>query len=334
MKLPVSVVPSVSLAIRSRTTVLINGPTGSGKSILARWIHEQSERARAPFVTINLATVHEGTVESELFGHERGAFTGADQRRIGRLEAASGGTIFFDEIAELPLRLQARLLEFLQSKRVVRVGGNRELELDVRVIAATHRNLAQEVARGNFRADLFHRLRVLTIALPSLVERRDEFDSLVHVCLEEACRRAGRSVLRISEEVAHSLESHDWPGNLRELQNVLEYAALASNGPEILSSDLPSWFCEPVLEMNTTEAAGLYRLDYYSALDRFEREYLERALEASGGRINRTARKIAMNKTTLLRRLKKHSISPGFGAFSDGDRGEHTALMNVACQVI
>lgn len=304
----------IRLAERSDVNVLITGPTGSGKSRLAREIHEASPRSGRPFVTVNLATLHEGTFESELFGHERGAFTGADQRRAGRIESAQGGTLFLDEIGELTPRLQARLLEFLQSKRITPVGGNREIQADVRVIAATHRDLPRAVAAREFREDLFHRLRVLTIGLVSLQDRPDDFDGLVHGVLEELTAASGRSLLRISEEVAASLEAHDWPGNLRELRNVLEYAVLASEGPEITSDDLPTWFREPACSVTPAPGAlGVAEtpltLDFHGTLAAFEKDYLRRALQRYRGRVNLTARQIGMNKTTLIRRMRVYGLT-------------------------
>ena len=306
------------LAVRSDAIVLITGPTGAGKSSLARRIHEQSARGRKPFVTVNLACLHEGTLESELFGHERGAFTGADHRRMGRFESAQGGTVFLDEIGELSPRLQARLLEFLQSKTLVPVGGNREIRLDVRIIVATHRDLGKAVAAGTFREDLFHRLRLLPLSLPHLVDiADDEFGTLVHGLLEEACKGVGRSVLRISEEVARRFESHSWPGNIRELKAVLEFAALASTGPEIHLGDLPPWMASrPQEELVRNDSRGLLEAadqeisaDYHQSMVGFEREYLNRALKRYRGRVNHTARRIGLNKTTLIRRMRALGIS-------------------------
>jgi DNA-binding NtrC family response regulator len=317
------------VAIGGDANVLITGPTGSGKSCLARRLHDEGRRSRKPFVAVNLATLHEGTFESELFGHERGAFTGAERARVGRLESAQGGTVFLDEVGELSPRLQARLLEFLQSRIIVPVGGNREIRLDVRVIAATHRDLNVEVGRRAFREDLFHRLRVVALALPSLSQRWRELDFLVHSCLESVIKShgqsqehsrgltTGRRVLRISREVAGLLERHDWPGNFRELRNVLEYAVFACETDEIRPEDLPEWFESKSFEHSSeaAEAASAFelseifaRLDHPAAMARFERGYLHKKLEENGGKINRTARKIGMNKTTLLRRIRRHGL--------------------------
>lgn len=297
------------LATKTDATVLITGPTGSGKSRLAQEIHAGGARRHRPFITVNLATLHEGTLESELFGHERGAFTGAESRRQGRLEAANGGTVFLDEIGELPPRLQARLLEFLQTKTISPVGSNREVKLDVRVIAATNRDLKRSVASGEFRLDLFHRLRVISIELESIAERAADFDSFVHDCLEEICRGSGRTLLRISPEVADRLESHDWPGNFRELRNVLEYAVHSSSGPELIEADLPSWFGEKMPSgANPAGIPDFSAFSYAEAIAQFERNYLEQALRRSRGRVNRTARAIQMNKTTLIRRMRAYGL--------------------------
>ena len=304
------------IAKRSESTVLLSGPTGSGKTSLARRIHQSGARRDRPFVTINLASVHSGTIESELFGHERGAFTGADQRRIGKLESANGGTVFLDEIGEIPPTLQAKLLEFLQSKTISPVGSNREIRLNVRVIVATHKDLARAVARGEFRADLFHRLRVIQLKLSALAERSEEFGDIVHQMLEDLCAESGRTVLRISGAVAEQLERYEWPGNFRELRNVLEFAVAASRGEEILPASLPPWFGECVNFPSAPTALGVaeeaFQLPYAESMMRFEREFLIRSLRKYRGRINHTARQIGMNKATLIRRMR------AFGLTSDG----------------
>jgi DNA-binding NtrC family response regulator len=304
------------IACRSDSTVLLTGPTGSGKSTLAREIHEGSSRKAHPFVTVNLASVHSGTIESELFGHERGAFTGADQRRVGKFEIAQGGTVFLDEIGEIPPTLQAKLLEFLQNRTITPVGSNREVKLNVRIIAATHKDLKIAVKQGGFREDLFHRLRVIPLHLRSLSERSEEFDEIVHKTIEELCRLAGRKVLRISEAVADELERYDWPGNLREMRNVLEFAISASTGEEISLSELPPWFPDNENSKGAIElgvAEDVFRLSHEESMQLFEREYLTWNLRKFRGRISHTARQIGMNKATLLRRMQLYGLHMELG---------------------
>jgi DNA-binding NtrC family response regulator len=304
---------SYEIAVRSQSHVLITGPTGSGKSRLAEKIHQEGIRSELPFVSVNLATLHEGLIESELFGHEKGAFTSAMQRRKGKLEEAEGGTVFLDEIGELSPRLQARLLDFVQNRKVILVGGNQERILDVRIIAATQRNLPELIRKGEFRADLYYRLKVVSIEMKSLFERSEEFDSILHSCLAEVCESLGKRVLSISEELACKLESYRWPGNIRELKNILEYAVLNCMDSELSVHQLPDWFnpissVEDSLAWNASEEKIM--LDYGSAIARFEKEYLKGALQKYRGRVNKTAKMIGMSKATLKRRIHAYGLMP------------------------
>jgi DNA-binding NtrC family response regulator len=232
----------IRLVSRRRTTVLIQGPTGTGKEVVARAIHRLSPRAERPFVALNCAAIPEALLESELFGHARGAFTGAVQRRTGRIEAASGGTLFLDEIGEMPLALQSKLLRFLESGELQRVGENDTLRVDVRVVAATHQPLARRAQEGTFRADLFYRLSVFRIETPALAEHAEDLSVLVDHFLKTAAPEDAPK--RLSEEAYARLASHAWPGNVRELQHVLERASILAEGRAVITEaeiefDLP-----------------------------------------------------------------------------------------------
>jgi DNA-binding NtrC family response regulator len=320
MEIQMDLKNEIELAALANVTILLTGPTGAGKSLLAKQIHEKSTRKLKPFVCINLAALHEGTLEAELFGHERGAFTGAGERRVGRLEMAQEGTVFLDEIGEITHRLQARLLEFLQSHVISPLGSNREVKLDVRVIAATNKDLNKAVKMGEFREDLFHRLRVFSIHLKPLVERAEDFDLFLHECLDAVCRIHDKKIYKISEEVANYFESYSWPGNFRELRNVLEYAVIACQGTEIHCSDLPRWFLNilsnyssrVVLEEEKKGLLGIAEMpltfNFHENISRFEEIYLRLALQFHRGKIGQTAKGIGMSKATLLRRIRAYRL--------------------------
>jgi transcriptional regulator with GAF, ATPase, and Fis domain len=233
----------LELACRSEAAVLITGETGTGKSTLAERIHRESARSTSSLVVVNLASLHEATIEATLFGHERGAFTGADRNRTGRFELAEGGTLFLDEIAELSLPLQARLLEFLQTKSFTPLGSTRERRIDVRVICATNRKLENEVRAGKFREDLYHRIRVLHLDLPALADLEgQDFSEAIHRALRSVCTKTGIEIRRLTKEVAELFECYPWPGNFRELENVLEVSVLSARNFELALEDLPRWF--------------------------------------------------------------------------------------------
>ena len=290
----------LKLAVRSQANVLLTGATGTGKSCLAKTIHDSGSRAPFPFVVINLATLHEGTFESELFGHERGAFTGADQVRRGKLSFAERGTVFLDEIGELSFKAQTRLLEFLQSRKVSPIGGNREFTLDVRVIAATNRCLSTMVKEKKFREDLYHRLRVLEICLPPLRQRDVEFDHILSQCLSRYPLPDGKQ-REIAPALLRRLRSYSWPGNIRELGNVVEYLTIASEGPTLDLAHLPPWF-------DSSGSAPKPPQNLKNHLKWVEKEEIRRVLTKNRGRINQTAREIGINKTTLIRRVKLYDI--------------------------
>src|SRR5512138_2397916 len=234
------VVERVRLVAPSTTTVLIRGETGTGKEGLARMVHEFSPRFNAPFVPVNLGAMPEGLIESELFGHEKGAFTGATRRRPGRFEQADGGTLFLDEVGDAPPSVQVRLLRVLQERVIERVGGTEPVHVDVRVVAATNRNLEEMVARGTFRADLYYRLAVFPVELPPLRERRDEIRALAGHFLARHAAAMHRRPPRVPDEAWRALEAHDWPGNVRELENFVQRALILSPGPDLTLPDLPA----------------------------------------------------------------------------------------------
>lgn len=221
------------------TTLLVLGETGVGKEWLARAVHQESGRREGPFVPVNCGALSETLLESELFGHERGAFTGADRPRRGHFELAHGGTLFLDEIGEMPLHLQSRLLRVLEDRKVQRLGSERVARVDVRIIAATHRDLSEDVHRGRFRADLFYRLRVVHLTIPPLRERREDIPSLARFHVLAAAQRIGLSPVELTEEALEALSGYPWPGNVRELANVVERAVILSRGEPIRVSDLP-----------------------------------------------------------------------------------------------
>jgi formate hydrogenlyase transcriptional activator len=298
------VLERVRRVAQSDSTVLVRGETGVGKEGLARMVHEFSPRFGAPFVAVNLGAVPEGLVESELFGHEKGAFTGAVRRRPGRFEQAEGGTIFLDEVGDAAPSVQVRLLRVLQERVVERVGGTVPVPVDVRVVAATNRNLEEMVARGAFRADLYYRLAVFPIELPPLRERREEIRALGTYFLTRAAALMHRRPPRVGDEIWAALEAHDWPGNVRELQNLLERALILSPGPELALPVLPP--------ARGPVANGRREQDGPPAtFDAEVRSLLERALETCGGRVygpSGAAALLGLRPTTLQGKLRKYRI--------------------------
>lgn len=282
------------------STVLVMGETGTGKELVARAIHYQSPRRGAPFVAINCAAIPDTLIESELFGHERGAFTGADKRKIGKFEAADGGTVFLDEIGELPIEAQGKLLRLLEERCLERVGGNASLAVDLRVVAATHRDLSEEVAAGRFREDLFYRLNVLEVVVPPLRDRPDDLNLLIDHFLDHFCQTVGGARKRLSEGVLRLFVSHPWPGNVRQLRNVIESGVVLSRGDEIDLDDLS-------LNPQKQKQAGTQEWQARSLQD-LEKEHIERMLEHVGWNKKRAAELLGIERSTLYARLKSHGI--------------------------
>ena len=287
----------------TNATVLIHGESGTGKELIARAIHKRSQRSQRPFVRVNCAAIPSSLIASELFGYEKGAFTGATQRHLGRFELANGGTIFLDEIGEIPAETQIALLRVLQEREFERVGGTHPVPVDVRVIAATNRDLRAAVDAGIFRLDLFYRLHVFPIQVPPLRERPEDILALVKYFIERYSRNTGKNIRNIERKTLECLQTHDWPGNIRELQNVVERAVILSEG-ETFSIDR-TWI-EPE-RLGTPERPT----PLSAALVNQEREMIEAALGESRGRISGpegAAGKLGMPRTTLESRIKSLRI--------------------------
>jgi formate hydrogenlyase transcriptional activator len=295
------------------STVLIFGETGTGKELIARAIHDLSSRSSNTFVRLNCAALPAGLLESELFGHEKGAFTGAIAQRIGRLELANHGTIFLDEIGEIPLELQPKLLRVLQERDFERLGGTRTIRTDVRLIAATNRDLAAMVQEQKFRADLFFRLNVFPVELPPLRERAEDIPLLVRHFAEEFSRRMGRKVEAISSQTMNALREYQWPGNIRELQNIIERSVILSSGPSL---NVPMAELHPLAmpaSANEAPAKSTRRTPVRSIFAEVDPNQIIRAIEEAGGRIggpSGAAARLGLKRTTFITRMKKLGISP------------------------
>ena len=286
-------------------TVLISGESGTGKEVLARAIHDRSPRRREPFVSLNCASLPDGLLESELFGHERGAFTGAIRQHAGRFELANDGTLFLDEIGVADARVQLRLLRVLQEREFERVGGSRTLRVDVRVLAATNVDLAEEVEARRFRADLYYRLNVLPLHLPPLRERPDDIPLLVDHFLKRAAERNGRSLPAIEPDLMGRLASYGWPGNIRELENAVERMVVCARRSCLTVRDLPQELMDrDVAEHPNELSASSFR----EAKEMFERRYLSAALRRHHGVISRVATDIGMSRKNLYMRLETLDI--------------------------
>lgn len=305
MKLTETVAPTDS-------TVLICGETGTGKELIARAIHDLSLRKGKTFVRLNCAALPAGLLESELFGHEKGAFTGALAQRIGRLELADGGTLFLDEVGEIPIELQPKLLRVLQEREFERLGSTRTIRTDVRLIAATNRDLAKMVEEQKFRADLFFRLNVFPVELPALRERAEDIPLLVRHFAEEFSRRMGRKVEAISSQTMNALRQYRWPGNIRELQNVIERSVILSSGAslKVPLSELRSRTISEASDV-ATQLKAARRMPVRSILAEVDRNQILCALKESGGRIgglSGAAARLGLKRTTLITRMRKLGI--------------------------
>ncbi|HSB69918.1 MAG TPA: sigma-54 dependent transcriptional regulator [Candidatus Methylomirabilis sp.] len=313
----------------STSTVLITGESGTGKELIARAIHRHSPRKDRPFVAISCAAIPETLIESELFGYEKGAFTGALSRRQGLFEAADKSTLFLDEIGELNVNLQAKVLRALQEREIRRVGGREDLKVDVRIIAATNKDLEAEVARGTFREDLFYRLNVMTINLPPLRERSTDLPQLAEYFVARVCAEVGRPPMAITTEAMRLLLNYHWPGNVRQLEAVLQRAVLLSDGHAIDYMDLPievRFSSLPPREPRETAASeGAYRFALPAQginLEEVERDFILQAMEMSGGVIAKAAKLLGLSYRTLQYRLEKFQIRREGGEAAGAPEGQ------------
>lgn len=309
-----SVFKSIGRAAATEEPVLITGETGTGKELIASALHRHSRRSGGPFIRVNCASLPDGLVESELFGHEKGAFTGADRRHAGRFERAAGGTIFLDEIAELPLPAQAKLLRVLQQHEFERVGGAEILRADVRIVSATHRDLGREVAADRFREDLYYRLNVIPISIPPLRERTEDIRPLAEHILRRLERKYGWNSLRLADDALRLIELRPWPGNVRQLENTLARAAIAARGGLLLpehidAADPPSGSVPPAtLEVPLPDPSTT--LPLRALLAEVERKAIQQALIATGGNRTRTAERLGISRRQLFDKLREYDLSP------------------------
>ena len=288
----------------SDSTVLISGESGTGKELAARAMHKNSPRKHQPFVALNCAALTETLLESELFGHEKGAFTSAISQKKGFLEVAEGGTIFLDEIGELSPILQAKLLRVLQEREFVRVGGTRSIKINVRFVAATNKDLQKAVREGLFRADLFHRLNVISIVLPALREHPEDIPALAHHFSAQHAKNCGRAIAGISNEALACLRQYDWPGNIRELENAIERAVVVGTSDFILAEDLP----ETLMETTKAESPGSAK--YHDAIRNLKKQLIVNALEQSGGNITEAAKQLGVHANYLHRLMRNLELRP------------------------
>jgi DNA-binding NtrC family response regulator len=287
----------------ANASVVITGESGTGKEVVARAIHSLSPRKDKPFVALNCSAIPSTLIESELFGYERGAFTGADQRRLGNFELAHGGTLFLDEIGELPIEVQGKFLRVLEERKVRRLGGKSEVEVDVRVICATNRDLKEEIRKTRFREDLFFRLNVFNIHLPPLRERREDVPLLVQHFLEKFAGETAKHVHGVASTAMELLQSYSWPGNIRELRNTVERAMILVEGDLVTEEHLP-----PDMRPSRPETATL-RVPLGVALKDVEKEYILATLQRNGGNKARTAEALRISEKTLYNKLNRYAAS-------------------------
>ena len=289
-------------AAGSKATVLLLGESGTGKELFARAIHNWSDRSGNPFIAINCVGLSRELLESNLFGHEKGAFTGAHELKKGKLELADGGTVFFDEIGDVSAEIQTKLLRFLQEREFERVGGNKPLRVDVRIIAATNRDLDRAVKEDRFRQDLYHRLNVISVTLPPLRERKEDIPALADFLLRRCSKESKKNFTGIDPEAQKKLLSYDWPGNVRELANVIERAVVLGQGPKITSQDLPPTFLAP------GPIATANSISYHEAVEAHRKQLIVQALDQANGNRVAAAKALGLHRTHLMKLMKSLGI--------------------------
>jgi DNA-binding NtrC family response regulator len=286
----------------TRATTLITGETGTGKELVAHAIHNLSPRRKNAFIAVHAAALPSGLLESELFGHEKGAFTGAVERRVGRFELADGGTIFLDEVGELEPQMQVKLLRVLEERAFERVGGQKTLQVDVRLVAATNKNLRKMVTEGKFRDDLFYRLSVVTIALPPLRERREDIPVLVSAFLRQCSEENGKRVTELTSESMAALMAYDWPGNVRELRNTVEQMVVLAHNERLTMRDIPAGVrCGTDLTKGLVVRSGM-------TVDEAEKQLIMQALKETGSNRTKAAKRIGISRRTMHRKLKQYDL--------------------------
>ena len=311
----------IKMVAKTNVPVLARGESGTGKELLARAIHQESPRAKKPFIAVSCSAIPQNLIEAELFGHQKGAFTGAYQDRKGLFEQADGGSLFLDEIAELPFAIQAKLLRVLETQEFQRVGGERTIKVDVRIITATHKSLRDEVSKGNFRQDLMYRLRVVPLFLPPLRDRPEDIELLLWYFIQRAQRNGAREINMISPAALNLLTKHPWPGNVRELRNVVDYTLAIGWSENIQVSDLPPEFQEIINPESTygkevsrpnksnTLTSELHVLPQYSLQPFYsEKERIQYALHISDGHLGKAAEFLGISRPTLWRKRKKYEL--------------------------
>jgi len=293
------------------STILLNGETGTGKGLVAKAIHQKSKRNNKPFISINCGAIPENLLESELFGHVRGAFTGATSTKQGKFELADGGTILLDEIGDMSSDLQVKVLKVLEEGEFEQVGGSKTIKVDVRIIAATHRDLCEEVQKGNFREDLYYRLYVIPLVLPSLQERKSDIPYLISYFIEQSSQKNDRKVNGFSEDAMAMMMNYSWPGNVRELKNMVERMVVLKGDGNITVGDLPLELKKAQqFESTSTIEISDEGICLNSAVTEFEKALILQSLEKSKWVKNKAAKLLHLNRTTLVEKIKRHQLQP------------------------